>query len=418
MSLHKLKKAIQTIIKQYDIPGMAIGIIKDDEVLYEDYHGIARLDHHKPIANQSIFCVTSVSKTFTAFGVMRLVENGLIGLDDYLIKHLPDLKMADDRYRKITIRMLLSHTSGLGDISEEAYNDIVKAQDTTSHALEDAILSLKDMSLEAEPGETFIYSNIGYNLLGYMLQKLSNESFEAFMKEEVLVKAGMHSSSYLLQDIEPLDIVWPHVRIPLPLPLAFYPYNRSEGPSGNLHATLPDMLSFIKTLLNEPAKLCLSETLDVMVTPHMNRGYPPYYASCGLGFNVGEYHGHNVLSHGGMGFGWSDFLMIYPEDKLGVIIMSNEESDARDVITDLISSYFFDETIITAKPSWMTVLHHIYKKDGKERMLIAALHMMKDPESPYNTDPWDLYRATFQMSLADQKKMANDYLEVFNAIKD
>jgi CubicO group peptidase (beta-lactamase class C family) len=121
----ELDPVLEQIVARWGIPGMAVGIVRGDEIVYTRHFGVQSLDSGTPVAGDSIFCVASISKCFVATAVMQLAEGGSIDLDTPIIEYLPYFKLGDERSRQITCRQMLSHTSGMPDMQETEYDDLL-----------------------------------------------------------------------------------------------------------------------------------------------------------------------------------------------------------------------------------------------------------------------------------------------------
>ena len=129
---------------------------------------------------------------------MQLVERGKIDLDAPVAQYLPYFRLDDDRYREMTIRQMLSHTSGMPDMEESEYDELVAHPEVDEGAAERYVRGLSHLKLVAAPGERFFYSNIAYNVLGDLIAKVSGQTFEDYMKEHILRPAGMPGQHLLL----------------------------------------------------------------------------------------------------------------------------------------------------------------------------------------------------------------------------
>ena len=158
----ELEPKIKAEIQQGHLPGFAIGVIRDGKLIYAKGFGVAKLGGNTPITSRSLFHMASVTKTFVATAVMQLVEKGKIDLDAPVTRYLPYFRLDDDRYRAITIRQMLSHTSGIPDTVN--YNWDKPEYD--AGALERFVRSIADQKLVFAPGEKFGYSNTAYEILG------------------------------------------------------------------------------------------------------------------------------------------------------------------------------------------------------------------------------------------------------------
>ena len=166
----ELEPKIKEEIQQGRVPGFAIGVVRNGKLIFAKGFGVAKLGVNTPITSKSLFHMASVTKTFVATAVMQLVEKGKIDLDAPLIRYLPYFRLNDERYRTITIRQMLSHTSGIPDTVN--YNWDKPEYD--AGALERFVRSIADQKLVFAPGEKFAYSNTAYEILGDVIAKVGS----------------------------------------------------------------------------------------------------------------------------------------------------------------------------------------------------------------------------------------------------
>jgi len=228
-----LQPEIENFISHQGVAGLAIGIVKDDHLVYANGFGLKTLDRKgDPVTPESLFHVASITKTFVATSVMQLVDQGKVDLDATLVGYLPYFRMADDRYKQITIRHLLTHTSGIPDVVDYEWD---KPQYDPG-ALERYVRSLSRLDLLFAPGTQFEYSNNGYEVLGDLIAKVSGESFEDYVQRHILTPLRMTKSTLLLEQAEPKLMTNGHILSAAGEPSVskVFPYNRSHTPSSNL----------------------------------------------------------------------------------------------------------------------------------------------------------------------------------------
>lgn len=173
---------ITSYLKRNGLPGASIVIVKDGKTVYEKGYG--HDSNGKPLSNQSLMRIASVSKSFTAFSVLQLVEAGKINLEDKLVSHLPELIMDDTRLANITIRHLLSHTSGIP-------NPTIIAP---ANNLKEGISRLHNWKLNWEPGTKYLYSNANYWILARLIEVVSNMEYPEYLKEKIFKPLGMENT--------------------------------------------------------------------------------------------------------------------------------------------------------------------------------------------------------------------------------
>src|SRR6185436_9376058 len=204
----RLEPLINQTMAANKIPVLAIGIVKNGKLTYAKGFGISRLGATKPVTTRTLFHMASVTKTFVATAIMQLVELGKIDLDAPLVRYLPYFKMKDERYRIITIRQMLSHTSGIPDVTDYHWDK----PEYVDKALERFFRSRAVSSMVWAPGERFGYSNTAFEILGDVIAKLSGQSFEDYVKQQILAPLGMKDSTLLVREANPELLATPHVQ--------------------------------------------------------------------------------------------------------------------------------------------------------------------------------------------------------------
>ena len=218
---------LQTVMHRFRIPGLNIAVIKEGKPLYVKAFGVTNVETKEKMKPEYIFHFASVSKPFVATAIMQLVEQGKMNLDEKLIVYLPYFELADERYKEITIRQMLNHTSGIPDVRDYEWD---KPQ-YDEGAAERYVRSLKDQQMVFDPGIKFLYSNMAYDILGEVITKVSGQSFEAYVKEHILNPLDMKESSFLIKDISKSLRTTPHLWAFRPVVSEFYPYNRPHAPT-------------------------------------------------------------------------------------------------------------------------------------------------------------------------------------------
>jgi CubicO group peptidase (beta-lactamase class C family) len=314
-------------VENEKFPGLAAGIVKDNQVLFTGEYGTANLSTGDPVVRGTLFHQASVSKTFVATAIMQLVERGKVELDAPITKYLSYFKLEDERYQNITIRQLMNHTSGMPDEEDYAWD----RPEYDEQSLERYVKGIGHHKLLSQPGEKFAYSNIGYEILGDMIAKVSDMSFEQYMEKNILKPTGMQSSSFLKQEVEAY-IAAPHVLGATHecggCVSSVFPYNRAHAPSSTLYTHAEDMCQYLLMHLNGGTAGNGNEVLqpgsyNEMWKPHAQTGYDPENAQIGLGWFLGEYKGSRILSHSGWDTGFLSNLFLLSDKKIAISVMSN-----------------------------------------------------------------------------------------------
>jgi CubicO group peptidase (beta-lactamase class C family) len=324
-----LDKVLNEYMSKKFIPGLAVGVVYDNEVIYTKGFGVKNIETKDLINEYSLFHMASVSKTFVATGIMQLVEQGKIKLDSKLIEYLPYFELKDDRYKKITIRQMLSHISGMPD--EEDYEWDKPEYD--EGALERYVRDLKNNKLMWEPGEKFAYSNIAFEILGDVIAKVSGVSFENYMKENILDVLKMKESNFLKPLVSKELLTSPHI---LSTENAYgakvseiFPYNRAHGPSSTLCSNVVELCNYAIANMNEgrfeKTKILEANNYEELWKQHAVTGWGGYTSEVGLAWFLGEYKGNKVRSHSGMDTGFRSNLITLPERGISIGIMTNSD---------------------------------------------------------------------------------------------
>ena len=330
----ELEPKIKEEIQQGHLPGFAIGVIRDGKLIYAKGFGVAKLGSNAPITSRSLFHMASVTKTFVATAVMQLVEKGKIDLDAPLTRYLPYFRLSDERYRAITIRQTLSHTSGIPDTVN--YNWDKPEYD--AGALERFVRSIADQKLVFAPGEKFAYSNTGYEILGDVIAKVSGESFEDYVQHNILTPLGMKDSTLLVREANPQLLTSPHVMEKDTVVVSkIFPYNRAHTPSSTLYSSIEDMSRWAIANLNhgvlDGKRILKGETIDLMWRPVVDA----LSMKEGISWFTTEKQGHRFVLHSGGDVGFESLLLLAPEDGVAVVAMSNFANPDRDYVEESVN---------------------------------------------------------------------------------
>ncbi len=298
-------------MKKRRIPGLALAVIKNGEIVKMNGYGVATLEHDVPVTPETVFALASVTKQFTATAIMRLVEQGRLKQDDPIIKYLP---RSPRKWRGITIRHLLTHTAGMtGYLDDCFFSDLGANTDITTAEGFQAVA--KD-PISFTPGKRHQYSDSGYFLLGMIIENASGQSYRDFMEEQFFRPLGMTSTSvldqwaivkhraagYTIRDGQVINSRWVW---------------QEELPSHwGVFSTARDMAKWDHALA--AGKVVMESTLDEMWTPsRLNDGQSYPY---GYGWEVERMAGRRVITHQGLS---GTEYTIFPDDKLTVIVLTN-----------------------------------------------------------------------------------------------
>jgi CubicO group peptidase (beta-lactamase class C family) len=410
----ELECVLQKIIARWGVPGMGVGIVEDGEMVYAGGFGVQSLETGAPVTPDSIFCIASITKCFVAAAVMQLVEQGKLQLDAPLVHYLPDFELDDPRCQQITLRQMLCHTSGMPDMDEAEYDVLVANPEYDEGAPERYVRALSSRKMIGAPGERFAYSNIAYNVLGYLISKITGQTFEDYMQEHVLRPAGMPESTLFYPDALSHRLAVPHLRAPEMIVNPVYPYHRADAPASFLHASVVEMCHWAMACLQRGVyrgqRILTPASFEQMWSPVAPRGDPPFREEMGLGWTMGRFEGARTVGHGGGGFGWTCFLALLPEQNSAVVVLSNDESSAHDNALQAVLCSLLGKEPQPGRVSWMVPIGQALQTGGAQAAFACYEAIKDDPA--YVIDPGELITLYYQLMCLKKYDLAIDLLEL------
>jgi CubicO group peptidase (beta-lactamase class C family) len=317
-----VEKYVTNIMAAYEIPGVAIAVVKDGQIYYSKGFGVRNIESKEPVTESTIFHMASVSKPFVATAVMQLVEAGKVDLEKPLVSYLPYFKIADERYRDITVKQMLTHTSGMPDVLDYEWG---KSEDPDG-ALTRYVLSLRNEKLIAAPGEKYAYSNMAYEVLGNLVEKVSGMPFEAYMQKNILNPLAMKHSNFLFDESYRRLYCDGHIRLLDVEVSPTYPYNPKHAPSSTLHSNVTDMCHWAIANLNrgqyQNQRILKATSYNLLWKP-----YAPAYDNykIGLSWFLSDQNGEMKVHHGGGDLGFATHFSMKPRKMAAVVVLANHD---------------------------------------------------------------------------------------------
>jgi CubicO group peptidase (beta-lactamase class C family) len=358
---------IHSRMQTANIPGLAMGIIYGDEVVYLRGYGIAGTDG-RAVTPQTPFILGSTTKSFTALAVMQLVEAGRIDLDAPVTRYLPWFRTGDAAASaQITVRHLLNQNSGLPTYEGRRG---IPDNDQSSMALENGIRDLSGVQLSQPAGQSYEYSNENYNLLGLIVQAVSGNSYEEYVRSAIFAPLQMSHSAASLSDPAAIDIVTGY-RYWLFWPVAFdAPYPRRMTPSGFLISSAEDMTHYLIAQLNGGTfgdnQILSPQGIVTLHTPGTRIGT---LSSYGMGWLIRGQPGSTVISHSGDVSNFHSNLLLLPEQRIGIVILINVNgfnySSALNIPIEGVAAILLGEGLTASTNPPLTVIPQV--------MMLAAL---------------------------------------------
>src|SRR5262245_24715575 len=275
--VQQLQPLLEQFVQWQEIPGLAIGVVESNQLVYTHAFGVKHLGRpSEPLTTRSLFHMASITKPFVGTAIMQLVERGSVDLDAPVVKYLPYFRLADERYDQITVRQMVTHTSGMPDVEDYEWD---KPQ-YDDGALERYVRSLTNQKLLFAPSERVQYSNMAYEILGDVVAKAAAESFDDYVQRHILAPLQMTDSTLLLKQANSMLLTWGHEldEQGMPFPSRVFPYNRMHSPSSNLHSNVLDMARWAVANMNrgelEGHRILQASTHDMMWNPAHQLGGP------------------------------------------------------------------------------------------------------------------------------------------------
>jgi CubicO group peptidase (beta-lactamase class C family) len=347
----ELAHKIDSVFAQWDntrSPGCALGVGRNGTVVYLRGYGMANLEHDVPIAAGSVFNVGSVSKQFTAFSIGLLASDGQLALDDDVRRYISELP---DYGQRITIRHLLSHTSGLRDaykllglagwrIGQGRYQASRLQEPVTAD--DELRMAARQKSLDFAPGSEYVYNNAGYTLLAIIVERVSGQSLREFAEGRIFGPLGMNDTRFL---DDPMTIVRRRVSAYQSQPgnqwRIHVPLSPVVGPTG-LYTTVEDLLKWEENFVH--ARVGGRALVDqIQTAQRLNDGHALSY---GFGINLLTYRGVRRIGHGGDDFGYMSEAYRFPDQHLAIAVLCN--FDTAPILIPRLADILLGDTLAAA----------------------------------------------------------------------
>jgi CubicO group peptidase (beta-lactamase class C family) len=312
-------KEYDTVLEKYiDIsgPGVAVIVTKNGETLYKQARGLANIELQVPIKTDTVFRLGSITKQFTGAAIMMLVEQGKLSLSDDLHQYIPDFPTEGN---KVTIKHLLTHTSGIANYTQDA--KIMEMESKTPTTLDRMITRFAEHPMTLKTGEANRYSNTGYVLLGKIIEVASGKTYAEFIEQDIFAKLGMKDSRFGGLQMIPnrasgysagesgyvnsgyIDMMWPHA-------------------AGSLLSTVDDLNMWFKALRS--GKLVSKANYKLMTSPaKLNDDSMSDY---GFGLGLFKLNKYDAIGHGGGIHGFVTNAFYIPSEDLYVAVLNNYDS--------------------------------------------------------------------------------------------
>ena len=401
---------VNKAINDWQVPGVAIAIIKDDRVVMARGYGVRELGKPALVDEHTLFAIGSSSKAFTAASIAMLVDENKLKWDDPATKYLPGFQLFDPyTTRELTVGDLLSHRSGLarGDMLWYA----------SAYDRDEVLRRIRYLKPTWSLRAHFGYQNIMFLAAGQIIPALTGKNWDDFIRERIFTPLGMKSSNTSIKALASSDnVATPHSKIEEKLQPVSWRNIDNIGPAGSINSNVVDMAQWVRLQLGggvyQNQRLLSSAAIKEMQTPQtiirlegsMERLYPAaHFLSYGMGWFLSDYRGRKVVEHGGAIDGMRGEVAMIPEEKLGLVILTNRHGS---ILPQALMFRIFDSYLGAAPRDWSAEMLKAVK--GLEDQAKVA-EKKAEAERVKGTSPslaLEKYAGTYQSDMYGEAKIA------------
>lgn len=362
---------VQLTLKAFDVPGIAVGVVKDGKLIHAKGYGLRSLDTKQPVDAYTLFGIASNSKAFTAAALGILVDEKKINWDDKVIKYIPEFQLYDPWVTKeFTIRDLLTHRSGMA----MGAGDLMFFPDSANFTTKDVIYNLRYLKPVSSFRSKFDYDNNLYIVAGEVLARVSGMSWNEFIEKRILTPIGMSKSASTYSRIkDKSNVIDAHGSVNGKVQVIARHFSSNADAAGGMYSSIDDLGKWIALQLNHGKygdslkKHLISDevhnemwTLQTIIPISSPGYYNSHFGGYGLGFFLKDVKGYKQIDHTGGMEGMVTQITMLPELNLGIIVLTNQQEGlAFTTITNSIKDYYLK----LPTRDWLSILNK-RRKDG------------------------------------------------------
>ena len=351
-------------MKAFDVPGIAVGVIKDGKVIHAKGYGVRSLSTMQKMDENTLFGIASNSKAFTTTALGILVDEGKIKWDDKVRDYIPEFKLYNPYVsEEFTIRDLLTHRSGLG----LGAGDLMFFPDSADFTLRDVIYNLRFLKQVSGFRSKYDYDNNLYIVAGEVIARVSGKSWDEFIEERIIRPLGMTQSAASFEGLtNKSNVIDAHAPVNGKVQVIERHKSTIDRAAGGIYSNITDLSKWVQTLLNHGkygdglSKQLFSAAVQrdqwspqTIIPVNAPGPYNTHFAAYGLGFGLSDVNGYKQVSHTGGLEGMVTQITMIPELNLGIIVLTNQqEGGAFSCITNQIKDGYFGKT----GTDWVTTL--------------------------------------------------------------
>lgn len=347
-----IDKYLREKVRSDDFCGVVL-VAQKDKIIYKKAFGSANKEWNIPNTVETKFRIGSNTKTFTAAAILQLVDSGLVRLDDSLCKFFSDFPKGDS----VTIRMLLNHTSGIKNYS--GIRNFTSIH-TLPYAKDSIVAFFKNQPYDFTPGTRWAYNNSAFFLLGCIIEKVSGQSFSAYIEKYMLPKADMRNTGLNNLDSILENRAAGYQRTNTGWKNAVYISMEFPFSAGAMYSTAEDLYKWNTALYS--GKILSSPLLQEMTAPTMN--------NYGLGLRIDSFYKHKRIGHSGTIPGFESHNVWFPAEDLSIILLTNNESNLNE-ISEEVEAIIFKKPKVVIDTSMLNAFAGIYRSSDHVKLIFT-----------------------------------------------
>ena len=317
---------VSQVMKEWKVPGLAIAVVQGDTIILSKGYGQRDVKRNLPVTPQTLFAIGSITKSFTVTAMGMLADDGKLDWDKPVREYLPNFRLHDEvATDRVTPRDMVTHRSGLPRHDALWYN--------SPFTRAEMVERLRYLEPSRDVRQTYQYNNLMFMTAGYLVGQLAGTTWEEFVAQRVFVPLGMKSSNTsVLASQKSADFAKPYVKAKEELVEVPFRNIDNVGPAGSINSNIEDMTHYLRLHMNQgkwsDKQLLSPNNVAQMQMPQMviqtALRWPELgHSSYGMAWTVGAYRGRKMVGHGGAIDGFVAQLMFLPQEKLGVVVLSN-----------------------------------------------------------------------------------------------
>ncbi|MBW4498122.1 MAG: serine hydrolase [Scytonema hyalinum WJT4-NPBG1] len=391
-----LSEFINEAMQEWKVPGLAIAIIKDSQIIFCEGFGKRDVEQNLSVTPQTLFAIGSCTKPFTTMAMSILVERGLLDWDKPVRSYLPTFKLYDSYATEhITPRDLVTHRSGL------PRHDAMWSQSPFTR--QEIFDRLQYLEPTHELRTVFQYQNLMYMTAGYLVGEIAESSWEEFVQQEIFNPLEMRDSNFSLEKSQKAaDFALPYAERNDKIEKMPFCNVDVSGPAGSINSNVVDMAKWLLLHLNQgkygdkqiisPSHLQQMHSPQVVMTQALEYNELFYYFY-GLGWAITSYRGHNLIQHGGNINGFSARTTLLPQDNIGIVVLTNMDQNP---VIHTVTYYVCDRLLGLDKAPWNERMKEKYAQ-AKEATAKAKEQIASDRKTPTQpSHPLEDYTGYFE----------------------